>query len=107
MVEIITQSNVDPEVNFNIPTVEPCYKEVVVIGNGPSGIIQSFFLAGNWPYYNGEGEGSDEMLHHRIIVSGGGVNESSKQKSLVELDLNFLSQVSFTLKVINEKENRL
>jgi len=77
------------------------YKEVVVIGNGPSGIVMSYFLAGNWPYYNGLGEEVNEMLHYRLVASGGGVNtkqqlmetDNSTQTSLIEQDLIFLSQV--------------
>jgi len=69
----------------------PEYKEVVVIGNGPSGIVLSYFLAGNWPYYNGLGEDANEMLHYRLITNGGGVNTAT-QKSIVEQDLIFLSQ---------------
>jgi len=79
---------------FGDENSERSYKEVVVIGNGPSGIILSYFLAGNWPYYNGLGEDLNEMLHYRLIASGGGVNNNSEPTAIVEQDLNFLSQVS-------------
>ena len=74
------------------------YKEVVVIGNGPSGIVMSYFLAGNWPYYNGLGEDIHEMLHYRLVASGGGINPKlhqtePAQTSILEQDLIFLSQV--------------
>jgi len=68
--------------------VPPVYKEMVVIGNGPSGIALSYFLAGNWPYYNGLGEDTNDMLHYRLL------SNQSGQVSLVEQDLNVLSQVS-------------
>lgn len=84
------------------------YKDVVVIGNGPSGIALSYFLAGNWPYYNGCGESVNEMLHYRLLaaqqaavaannnnncVSNPGVQPGSRQ-SIIEQDLRFLAQVS-------------
>jgi len=56
-------------------------KEFVIIGNGPSGIVLSYFLAGNWPYYTGMSQ--DEFLHTRLMVE--------PQLSLVEQDLEFLS----------------
>ncbi|CAL7934720.1 unnamed protein product [Xylocopa violacea] len=45
------------------------YKDVVVIGNGPSGICLSYMLAGNWPYYTGEPHPGDEMLTARLNFS--------------------------------------
>jgi hypothetical protein len=61
------------------------YKDVVVIGNGPSGITLSYLLSGHVPYYNGERESPDEFLHLRM---------SEKQNEpLVLQDLEFLSDV--------------
>nr|CAD7402052.1 unnamed protein product [Timema cristinae] len=60
------------------------YKDVVVIGNGPSGIMLSYILAGNWPYYTGRPH-PDEMLTARLKGIPAG-------RSLLEEDLNFLSQ---------------
>lgn len=60
------------------------YKEVIVIGNGPSGIALSYLLAGNWPYYNG-GVHPDEMLTSRLAGASPG-------RSVVKQDLRFLSQ---------------
>ncbi|XP_046737818.1 oxidative stress-induced growth inhibitor 1-like [Diprion similis] len=42
------------------------YKDVVIVGNGPSGICLSYMLAGNWPYYTGEPHPGDEMLTARL-----------------------------------------
>lgn len=42
------------------------YKDVVIIGNGPSGICLSYMLAGNWPYYTGEPHPGDDMLTARL-----------------------------------------
>lgn len=74
------------------------YKDVVVIGNGPSGIALSYLLAGNWPYYNGCGESVNEMLHYRLLaaVQENGSNkkgDENKKQSIVEQDLRFLAQV--------------
>ncbi|XP_069687626.1 oxidative stress-induced growth inhibitor 1-like isoform X1 [Periplaneta americana] len=60
------------------------YKEVVVIGNGPSGIALSYLLAGNWPYYNGAVH-PDEMLTTRLSGAPSG-------RSIIQQDLRFLSQ---------------
>lgn len=59
------------------------YKEVVVIGNGPSGICLSYFLSGHWPHWN-KNPVSDEYLQMRLEYSDDG-------KSLVEQDLEYLS----------------
>lgn len=60
------------------------YKEVVIIGNGPSGIALSYLLAGNWPYYNGAVH-PDEMLTTRLASAPPG-------RSIIQQDLRFLSQ---------------
>src|SRR5687767_3816800 len=78
----------------------PQYKEAVIIGNGPSGIALSYFLAGNWPYYNGHGESVNEMLHYRLLSSSFDNNNNNNEgekpgvgKSIVEQDLRYLAQV--------------
>jgi len=62
----------------------PTYKDVVVIGNGPSAITLSYMLAGNVPYY--VGNSSDEFLHLRL--------SENADEPLVLQDLAFLSDVS-------------
>lgn len=59
------------------------YKDVVIIGNGPSGLCLSYFLSGHWPYYN-KNPISDEFLQTRL-------NYIDNSISLVEHDLEFLS----------------
>ncbi|XP_049539789.1 oxidative stress-induced growth inhibitor 2-like [Anopheles darlingi] len=58
------------------------YKDVVIIGNGPSGISLSYMLAGHWPYWVPEQaqKHPDELLRARL-------NYYDAQKSLVEHDL--------------------
>lgn len=57
--------------------------DVVVVGNGPSAISLSYFLSGNWPYYNGLNV-PEPLLGDRMRYCGGDV-------SLVEQDLEQLS----------------
>lgn len=60
------------------------YKDVVVIGNGPSGICLSYMLAGNWPYYTGEPHPGDEMLTTRLhfsTMSGTEVHEDEEPRN--------------------------
>ncbi|XP_066999389.2 oxidative stress-induced growth inhibitor 1 [Anabrus simplex] len=73
--------------DFSAPNSVPedaVYKEVVVVGNGPSGIAVSHLLAGHWPYYNGEPH-PDELLTARLRAA-------PPSRSLLEQDLHFLSQ---------------
>ncbi|XP_055916929.1 oxidative stress-induced growth inhibitor 2-like [Eupeodes corollae] len=69
----------------NIPS-DSIYKDVVIIGNGPSGISLSYMLAGNWPYWISEKvqRHPDEMLRARL-------NYADQSKSLVEQDLIVLA----------------
>jgi hypothetical protein len=59
------------------------YKDVVIIGNGPSAICLSYFLSGHWPYWN-KTPVSDEYLQMRLEYCDNGL-------SLVEQDLEYLS----------------
>ncbi|ODM98978.1 Oxidative stress-induced growth inhibitor 2 [Orchesella cincta] len=72
-------------------TTPSVYKDVVVVGNGPSGIVLSYFLAGNWPYYNGCGESINEMLHYRLLAASS-ATKNPQNSSIVEQDLRFLAQ---------------
>lgn len=73
--------------------VTPVYKEVVIVGNGPSAITLSYFLAGNCPYYNGLGESVNDMLHCRLVADS--KTSPTGNRSLVEQDLTFLAQVKY------------
>lgn len=66
---------------------EAVYKDVVIIGNGPSGISLSYMLSGNWPYWNTEKiqKHPDEFLRARL-------NYSDNSKSLVEHNLIELAE---------------
>jgi hypothetical protein len=68
----------------NISTTKPIggYKEVVIIGNGPSGLCLSYFLSGHWPYWN-KTRVSDEFLQVRLEYTDDGT-------SIVEKDLEYL-----------------
>ncbi|XP_028134009.2 oxidative stress-induced growth inhibitor 2-like [Diabrotica virgifera virgifera] len=59
------------------------YKEVVIVGNGPSGIVLSFILSGNIPYITSD-DHPDEMLSARLSSSVG--------ECLLQQDLEFLAQ---------------
>ncbi|CAD0205267.1 unnamed protein product [Chrysodeixis includens] len=63
------------------------YKEVVVIGNGPSGMVTSFMLAGNVPYIKDIPDDLpiDEMLRARL-------SNLPKGQSLYETDLMELAE---------------
>lgn len=49
------------------------YKEVVIIGNGPSGLCLSYFLSGHWPYWN-KNPVSDEYLQMRLEYCDNGLS---------------------------------
>ncbi|XP_029035879.2 oxidative stress-induced growth inhibitor 1-like isoform X2 [Osmia bicornis bicornis] len=75
---IVERSNEHPRITCIGGTMQNCYddddnnvvyKDVVIIGNGPSGICLSYMLAGNWPYYTGEPHPGDEMLTARLHFS--------------------------------------
>ena len=71
----------------DVKEAEVVEKDVVVIGNGPSGITLSYFLSGRVPYYTGNS--SDEFLHVRL--------SENIDEPLVLQDLEFLSEVSQNL----------
>lgn len=59
----------------------------IKLGNGPSGITLSYFLAGNWPYWKSEeiSQHPDELLRARLRFADENV-------SLIEHDLHQLAQ---------------
>lgn len=65
------------------PQAKSLYKEVIIVGNGPSGITLSYLLNGHSPFYNRKAH-PDPMLSARLI--------ECTQKSLLHQDLSFLSQ---------------
>lgn len=67
--------------------------DLVIVGNGPSAIILSFLLSGNWPYYNGEPV-DDPILNERLKYM-------SKSKSLVVQDLEWLSEGLYDSRTLN------
>ncbi|CAG9793114.1 unnamed protein product [Diatraea saccharalis] len=66
---------------------EVVYKEVVVIGNGPSGMVTSYMLAGNVPYLKEVPQDLpiDDMLKARL-------SNLPKEQSLYETDLLELAE---------------
>jgi len=65
-------------------TTPPTETEVAIIGNGPSAICLSYFLSGNWPFYNGQIHPNEILQWH--------LSEIDATVSLVEQDLSFLSE---------------
>lgn len=59
------------------------YKDVVIIGNGPSAICLSYILAGNWPFY-GDAVHPIDFLHHRL--------DANRSESLLKQDLRCLCE---------------
>lgn len=66
----------------NLISMDTIYKDVVIIGNGPSGISLSYMLAGNWPYWS-----PDQIQNHPDELLRARLNYYDSQKSLVEHDL--------------------
>lgn len=66
----------------NLINKDTLYKDVVIVGNGPSGISLSYMLAGNWPYWSPDKiqKHPDELLRARL-------NYYDANKSLIEHDL--------------------
>lgn len=67
--------------------------DVVIVGNGPSAIILSYFLSGHWPYYNGKPI-DDPILKDRLKYM-------SQNKSLVLEDLEWLSEGVYDSRTMN------
>ncbi|KAG4066713.1 hypothetical protein HA402_007349 [Bradysia odoriphaga] len=62
------------------------YKEVVIIGNGPSGITLSYMLSGNWPYWDPE-----KITYHPDELLRARLSYADHTKSLVEQELKVLA----------------
>jgi len=74
------------DINGNIcrSSAPPTETDVAIIGNGPSAICLSYFLSGNWPFYNGKTHPNEILQWH--------LSEIDASVSLVEQDLSFLSE---------------
>lgn len=70
----------------NQPPRDAVYKDVVIVGNGPSGISLSYMLSGHWPYWN-----TDKVQDHPDELLRARLNYADGQKSLVEQDLLMLA----------------
>lgn len=69
------------------------FYDLVIVGNGPAAIILSYFLSGNWPYYNGK------PVDHPVLQDK--LDYVSQQKSLVLEDLDWLSEGLFDSRSFN------
>ena len=63
------------DINGNFCRVSrvPTETEVAIIGNGPSAICLSYFLNGNWPFYNGQLHPNEILQWHLSGIESRGV----------------------------------
>ncbi|XP_078608128.1 oxidative stress-induced growth inhibitor 1-like isoform X1 [Branchiostoma floridae x Branchiostoma japonicum] len=59
------------------------HTDVVIIGNGPSGICLSYLLSGNWPYVNNHPH-PNPILEHKL--------RENQECSILQQDLQYLSE---------------
>lgn len=75
------------DINMRYIPKDAVYKDVVIVGNGPSGLALSYMLSGNWPYWNPEKiqKHPDELLRARL-------NYADSSNSLVVQNLRDLAE---------------
>lgn len=75
------------DINIRSIPANAVYKDVVIIGNGPSGLALSYMLAGNWPYWK-----PDKITKHPDELLRARLNYADSNKSLVVQDLEALAE---------------